>query len=175
MKKLFVMIILISQGAIAMTVPQQAINLVKQFEGLRLTAYKDIAGNLSIGYGHFNSTPPPCTDCMVITEAQANSMLDNDLEHILSLIQGHVSVDLTDNQLAALLSFAFNLGQNALINSTLLKDLNDGNIDAAADAFLAWDHSNGTVVPGLARRRAAERALFLTPDTEGANDVVASN
>lgn len=158
-----------------MIVPQAAKNLIKEFEGLRLTAYKDIAGNLSIGYGHFNATPPPCTNCMVITEDQADGMLENDLDHTLSIIQGHIKADVTDNQLSALLSFAFNLGVNALINSTLLKDLNNGNIQQAADSFLLWDHSHGAIIPGLARRRAAERKLFLTPDTEGVTDVVAGN
>ncbi len=154
-----------------MTVPQAAKNIIKQFEGLRLTSYQDVAGNWSVGYGHFNATPPPCTDCMVITETQADGMLENDLEHTLQAIRGHIKADVTDNQLSALLSFAFNLGVNALINSTLLKDLNNGNVEAAADSFLLWDHSHGTVIQGLSRRRAAERKLFLTPDTEGEVDV----
>jgi lysozyme len=164
--KLVFMILLISKGVLGMTVPEQAVQIVKQFEGLRLTAYRDPVGLLSIGYGHFNSTPPPCVDCMVITEKEADSMLQNDLEHILSLIQGHIAVDLTDNQLAALISFAFNLGQNALINSTLLKELNAGNTQAAAEQFELWVHAGGQTLPGLVARRAAEKELFLTPDKE---------
>jgi lysozyme len=167
--KLLVLVLslLISSGKVfAVTVPEAAVTIVKQFEGLRLTAYRDPVGLLSIGYGHYNSTPPPCTDCMVITEAQADSMLENDLEHILSLIQGHIAVDLTENQLAALLSFAFNLGQNSLINSTLLKEVNSGNFTGAAEEFTLWVHAGGQVLPGLVARRNAEKELFLTPDGE---------
>lgn len=154
-----------------MVVPKQTKQLIKQFEGLKLKTYKDVAGKLTIGYGHYNATPPSCVDCMVITEQQAESMLDNDLEHILSQIQGHISVDLTDNQLAALISFAFNEGPHALISSTLLKKVNSGDFDQAAFQFLNWDFAGGVEVKGLLNRRTAEQRLFLTPDTEGETDV----
>ena len=158
-----------------MTIPKVAIDLIKQFEGLRLKSYQDSAGYFTVGWGHKNATPPPCDDCTVFTADQAENVLNTDLEHVLSQIQGHIGVDLTDNQLAALLSFAFNLGPNALINSTLLKKLNSGDTQGAADQFLAWDRAGGVVIPGLARRRAAEQKLFLTPDTEGTTDVIAGN
>lgn len=154
-----------------MTVPKQTKDLVKKFEGLKLTPYKDSVGIATVGYGHVGLTPPPCDGCTVISEFQAENMLDNDLEHVLSLIQSHIKVNVTDNQLAALLSFGFNLGPNALINSTLLKELNSGNMEVAADEFLKWTHAKGQVLPGLVIRRSAERKLFLTPDTEESIDV----
>ncbi len=147
-------------------VPKQTKDLIKQFEGLRLKAYLDIAGKCSIGYGHYNLTPPTVTPDMIITQDRANSILDIDLEHTLSLIQGHISADLTDNQLAAILSFSFNEGAHAFINSTLLKELNAGNIEAAADEFLKWERAGNQIIAGLKDRRIAERELFLTPDTE---------
>lgn len=150
-----------------MIVPKQAKEIIKKFEGLRLTAYKDSVGVSTVGFGHTKLTPPPCTDCMVITEQQANGMLENDLEHTLSMIQGHIKADLTDNQLSAVLSFAFNLGANAFIKSTLLKELNNGNIDKASNEFLKWNKAGGKILAGLTKRRVAERELFLTPDLDG--------
>jgi lysozyme len=165
MKTLFLLLAL-NGSAQAMTVPQAAIDLVKQYEGLRLNAYQDSVGYWTVGFGHKNMTPPPCENCTVVTAQQAESMLENDLEYVLSLIQGHISADLTDNQLAALLSFAFNLGAHSLINSTLLKELNAGNTESAAEQFDLWVHAGGVTLPGLVTRRNAEKTLFLTPDTE---------
>ena len=61
-----------------------------------------------------------------------------------------------------MVSFAFNLGTGALAHSTLLRDLNVGNYQAAADQFLRWNHAGGRVLAGLTRRRQAERKLFLS-------------
>jgi lysozyme len=151
---------------VLIAVPKQALDIVKKFEGLRLTPYKDAVGNPTVGYGHFNLTPPPCDGCTVITQGQADAMLYNDLEHVLHRIHGMIGVDLTDNQLSALASFAFNLGLNNFANSTLLEELNKGNFDNASNEFLRWNHAGGNVLPGLTARRTAERELFLTPDTE---------
>lgn len=156
---------------VEMFVPKQTKDLIKQFEGLKLKAYKDPVGLLSVGYGHYNIIPPTVTPDMVITEDRADSILEMDLEHTLSLIQGHISADLTDNQLAAILSFSFNEGAHAFINSTLLKELNAGNIEAAADEFLKWQRAGNQTLKGLEVRRAAERELFLTPDMENETNV----
>ncbi len=147
-------------------VPQQAIDFVKKFEGLRLSTYKDAVGINTIGFGHVALTPPPCIDCMVITQDQADALLYNDLEHVLQHIHGMIGVDLTDNQLSALASFAFNLGLHNFANSTLLKKLNSKDFDGAANEILRFNHAGGRVLPGLTARRIAERELFLTPDTD---------
>lgn len=155
-------------------VPGQAIDIVKKFEGLRLVPYLDAVGKPTVGYGHFNLTPPPCDGCTVITQDQADALLYNDLEHVLQHIHGLIGVDLTDNQLSALASFAFNLGLHNFASSTLLEELNKGNFDTASNEFLKWNHAGGKVLSGLTARRVAERELFLTPDTEGVQ-VVAGN
>lgn len=74
-----------------------------------------------------------------------------------------VKVSINDNQFAALVSFAYNVGVNNLRNSTLLKNVNEGKFQVAADEFLKWTKAQGVVLPGLVKRREAERRLFLTP------------
>ena len=75
-----------------------------------------------------------------------------------------VQVPLTNNQAAALTSFAFNEGTAALRNSHLMLELNAGNTQTAADCFGQWVYAGGKYVQGLANRRDQERALFLKPD-----------
>jgi lysozyme len=72
-----------------------------------------------------------------------------------------VHVPLTQNQFDALVSFVFNLGVGNFRTSTLLKKLNAGDNDGAAQEFGRWIHAGGKALPGLVRRREAERALFL--------------
>jgi lysozyme len=154
-------------------VPPQAVEIIKQHEGLRLEVYQDSAGHYTIGYGHKNATPPPCDSCTrPVTPEVAEGLLKNDLEFIAHEIQQFITTDLNDNQMSAVISFAFNLGAHAFAGSTLLKEINAGNFDNAADEFLKWDHAGGRVLPGLLARRTDERNLFLKGDT---NAVVASN
>lgn len=113
---------------------------------------------LTIGYG--------CTHVvskgMTITQEQAEERLGYDLQDTLNRVEAQVDVPLTDNQLAALLSFTFNEGAQHLHDSTLLKLLNEKLYSQAADAFLKWMKVRGNPVPGLLRRREAERTLFLS-------------
>ena len=96
---------------------------LKQWEGLRLTAYKDSGGVLTIGYGH---TGPDVKAGMTITEAQAEMLLMRDLSRFEQSVERSVKVPLTDNQFGALVSFAYNVGTEAFERSTLLKKLNEG-------------------------------------------------
>jgi lysozyme len=75
-----------------------------------------------------------------------------------------VAPALSDNEFAACVSLAFNIGVGAFETSTLARYLKLGQKGAAATQFLLWDHQGGEVLSGLRRRRIAERALFLTPD-----------
>jgi lysozyme len=143
-------------------IPQKAIDLVKHFEGLRLKAYKDIVGVLTIGYGHVNTTPPHVTDGMVITESEAEQFLANDLDHVIQCLCNFVTVPLNSDQTSALASFCFNLGLGAFKSSTLLKKLNSSDYDSAAKEILRWDKAGGKVLPGLTKRRQAEYVLFTT-------------
>jgi lysozyme len=137
---------------------QAGLDLIKSFEGLRLDAYKDIVGVLTIGYGH---TGADVTEGLSISEDQAQDLLKTDLARFEAGVEEAVTSDLTDNQFAAIVSFAYNLGLGNLRSSTLLKLVNAGNMDSAADEFPKWDRAGGQVSEGILRRRNAERDLFL--------------
>lgn len=133
------------------------LTLIKQFEGLRLQAYKCPADRWTIGYGH--TADVSAND--VITEAQAISLLCQDVAESERAVNQYVHVPLTKNQFDALVSFVFNLGVGNFRTSTLLKKLNAGDDNGAAQEFGRWIHAGGKALPGLVRRREAERALFL--------------
>ncbi len=140
-----------------------ALNMIKSFEGLRLTSYQDMVGVWTIGWGCTQGVTPN----MTITEDQAEQMLADALAAHQMAVESYLIVDVNDNQFGALVSFDYNLGDSSLHTSTLLKLLNEGNPTAAAEEFLKWDHAGGQVVAGLLRRRQAERALFLQPISDG--------
>ncbi|SMH56803.1 lysozyme [Azospirillum agricola] len=139
---------------------QAAVDLVKHFEGLYLSAYRCPAGVATIGYGHTAGVVMGET----ITPAQAEAFLSADLTAAAGQVDGLVRVALTPDQRGALASFVFNLGSGSLASSTLLKLLNTGDYDGAAGQFGRWVYAtvNGvhTKLPGLVARRAAESALF---------------
>jgi len=133
------------------------LNIIKEFEGLRLQAYKCPADRWTIGYGH--TAGVSAND--VITEAQATSLLCQDVAESERAVNHYVHGPLTQNQFDALVSFVFNLGVGNFRTSTLLKKLNAGDNDGAAQEFGRWIHAGGKALPGLVRRREVERALFL--------------
>lgn len=133
------------------------IKLISDFEGLRLTAYKDIAGILTIGYGHTAGVKIG----MKITAAQAVAFLQADLIERELQIMHVLKVAAMQNQFDAMMSFVYNLGIGNFNKSGVLLHFNAGEIQQAADTFLHWNMSNGVVVAGLTRRRIAERAMFL--------------
>ena len=133
--------------------------LIKSFEGLELEAYLCPADIWTIGYGHTGNVKEGDS----ITKAEAEALLDKDLQTFRNGVKRLVKVPLNENQFGALVSFAYNLGLGSLQNSTLLKMLNAGDYTGSADQFLRWNKSGGKVLTGLVRRREAERAVFLTP------------
>ncbi|USS88183.1 SH3 domain-containing protein [Fructilactobacillus hinvesii] len=143
----------------------KGINLIKEIEGLRLHAYYDLGGVLTIGYGHTNNTASagtyPVYPGETITEDQAILILKADLVTYESAVNNAVTRKITQNQFDALVSFTYNLGAGTLYSSDLLKYVNEGNFNAAANEFQYYCHGNGKVIPGLVRRRSAEKALFL--------------
>jgi lysozyme len=152
-----------------MKLSNQGIDLIKNFEGLRLNAYCDAAGIWTIGYG---STMYPDGRAVkfgdkLATEPQAGTLLGNTLGRYEGAVNNYVKVLLNQNQFDALVSFAYNAGTGALKESTLLKKLNERDFPAAADQFLAWDKITNPqtgekqVCDTLASRRKAERQLFL--------------
>lgn len=135
------------------------IALIKNYEGLHLTPYLCPARVWSIGYGHTRTVRAG----MSITVADADLLLDDDLRLVERAVQRLVTVPLNDNQFAALVSFAFNVGISNVENSTLLKLLNRGWYEQVPAQLSRWNRAGGEVLGGLSRRRAAEGRLWNTP------------
>jgi GH24 family phage-related lysozyme (muramidase) len=139
-----------------------ACRLIQQFEGLRLDAYKDVAGLWTVGYGaRFLPDGSAVTEGCAISAAIADALLAANIAALADQVAGALRVEATAGQTAALISFAYNLGFGALRNSTLLRLFNAGNAAAAAEQFGAWVHAGGQVVEDLVNRRRSERAVFL--------------
>lgn len=148
-----------------MKTSDRGVALIKAHEGLRLTAYTDPVGVWTIGYGHTTAAGPPKVERgMKITDAGADAILRQDLAKFEGYVSSAVKVPLNQNEFDALVSFTFNLGPGNLRSSTLLKKLNAGDRAGAADEFLKWTKAGGKTLPGLVKRREAERALFRAPD-----------
>lgn len=144
---------------------QDGLTIIKHFEGLELRAYQDSVGVWTIGYGHTAAAGPPTVYAgQVISEAEAEAILKRDLELFEDGVRDLVKVPVNSNQFSALVSFSFNVGLGALAESTLLRKLNAGDYQGAADEFPRWVKAGGQTLPGLVRRRDAERALFLSQD-----------
>ena len=131
----------------------------KEFEGLRLTAYQDVGGVWTIGYGHTGSVMPG----MTITQAEADDLLRKDVQWAVDCVNRAVTVPVNQNQFDALVDFTFNIGCSAFQNSTLLRRLNAKNYAEAAEEFTRWKFVKGVEVAGLLRRREADKKLFTTP------------
>lgn len=139
---------------------ETAAKLIQQFEGCELVPYEDVAGKWTVGWGHLCL---PDDALNPITQEQADELFAADLAKTDAAVRELVTVPLTDNERAALLSFTFNLGSGNLAKSTLLKRVNEGNPRLAAVEFPRWSYAGGQRVDGLLRRRYAEQALFLKP------------
>jgi len=138
--------------------------LIKQFEGLRTCAYLDAAGIWTIGYGH---TGEEVRSGVRIDAAQADGLLHQDLRAAEEAVRALVTTPLAQASCDALVSFVFNVGANAFAGSTLLRKLNAGDAEGAAAEFERWRYAGGGILPGLLRRRIAERTLFLSPHPAG--------
>jgi lysozyme len=142
-------------------IPKAAVDLVKKYEGRKLTAYKCPAGIWTCGYGE---TGPDIKEGVVWTIWEAEDRLKSSLAKRGEIVDRLVKVPITDNQRASLVSFVYNVGERALKESTLLKLLNKGETEKAAEEFPRWNKANGRVLAGLTARRCAERDLFLKKD-----------
>jgi|ERR1035437_6026362 lysozyme len=135
---------------------QAGIDLIKQFEGCVLDAYLDSVSIPSIAYGHIEGVQMG-DSC---TQEQADAWLASDIQHTATAVDDAIAVHISDNQFAALVCLSYNIGITAFKNSTLLKLLNEGNVDDACLQFVRWDRAGGLEVQGLLNRRIAEQALF---------------
>ena len=141
-----------------MTPSPCAVALIKEFEGCRLTAYRDVRGIWTIGWGHTGHVQPgQCID-----QATADDWLSADLETASNPLQA--LGELTQMEFDALAGFIYNVGVARFLGSTLRRKLLAGDFKGAAAEFDKWIFAlvNGVMVeePGLIRRRSAERALF---------------
>ena len=141
-----------------MRVPQAAIDLSRHFEGFYARPYICPAGYWTIGYGHLCVKDHPAID-----EAQATSYLADDLQIGLRAAIKYCPVLLgePENKLAAIVDFVFNCGAGALQTSTLRRRVNECDWVSAGDELLRWVRGGGRVLPGLVRRRQAEKDMLL--------------
>lgn len=141
-----------------------AVALIAESEGLRLAAYRCPAGVPTIGWGETSGVHMGDT----CTKEQADRWLCEDLVDRVKAVRSMCQVQPSPNELGALVSLAYNIGRAGLTGSTVLRQHNAGNRDAAARAFGLWNKArvNGalTALPGLTARRAREAALYLTPE-----------
>ncbi len=146
------------------SVSPAAIELIKRFEGFRRTAAQLDDGRWTIGYGHTRSARAGVT----VTECDAEALLGYDLVDVQAAVNDWTFTPLTQNQFDALVCFVFNIGLEAFRHSTVLRRVNQGALLQAACAMEMWRKADfdgeRIVVDALVRRRAAEKALFLTPE-----------
>lgn len=153
-----------------MKLSETGIKVIKNFEGLRLTAYRDIAGVWTIGYGstRYHDGRPVRPGDKLASEQHASALFSNTLGQYEDAVNQYAKVPLTQPQFDALVSFTYNEGTGALKESTLLKKLNEKDYQSAADQFLVWDKITNPhtgekeVCITLSVRRKEERKLFLS-------------
>lgn len=140
-----------------MKISSSGIDLIKHFEGLRLRAYRDPAGILTIGYGHTETV----AEGQVITEAEAEALLRQDLDRFERGVSDLITAETHEWQFDALVSLAFNIGLGAFEGSTVLRRHNAGDYEGAGEAINWWNKAGGEVLAGLVRRRLAEEELYI--------------
>ena len=138
---------------------------IGHFEGFRADLYNDPVGHCTIGFGHLVHHGPingsePAEFKRGITRERALELLQQDAGSAAGAISSSVTVKLSVTQADALISFAFNVGNGAFQESTLLKLLNQGDYDSVPAQLNRWTKASGRTLPGLVTRRKAEGALF---------------
>lgn len=135
--------------------------LIKDFEGERLTVYKDAVGLPTVGVGHLVLPFDNLKVGQTISAERSRTLLRQDVERFEKCVNAAITQPLTQNQFDACVALAFNIGESAFKNSSVARELNRGHFTLAANAFLKWNKAGGKVLNGLTRRREAERKMFL--------------
>ena len=144
-----------------MKISSAGLSIIKEFEGFRAQAYKPIPSDpWTIGYGTTRGVKPGD----VMTRAEAEHRLRQELVEYERAVERATGGNATQPQFDALVSFAYNVGVKGMAGSTVIKRHNSGDHQSAARAFGLWNKAGGKTWPGLTRRRAAEAALYLTPE-----------
>lgn len=139
-----------------MKISEEGRSLIKKFEGCELKAYQCSADVWTIGYGHTKGVK----EGDEIDQIMAENMLQEDLRIFEGYVNDAVRVPLKQNQFDALVSWTYNLGVGNLKSSTMLKEINNGNLDRVPSEMARWNKAGGEVLEGLERRRKAEGLLF---------------
>lgn len=147
-----------------MNITKKGIDLMKEFEGLRLEAYQDIVGVWTIGYGNtYYEDGTKVKKGDKITKERALDLYTNIMNRFSDQVRNAiVNPDrISDTQFSAMVSLAYNIGIGAFKGSTLLKKVNANPCDPTIpNEFLRWNKAGGKVVNGLTRRRQAEADLY---------------
>lgn len=153
---------------------QEALDLIVEFEGFVPNWYKDPVGIWTVCYGHTDAAGSPLykdTKGKKFSISEGRAILAKDLESYEAAVRRQFKgVVLNENQFGALVSFCYNLGEGNLSKSTLRRKILNKDVLGAADEFLKWNKAGGKTLPGLVRRRKAERALFLKPVSQTSKD-----
>lgn len=171
-----------------MDITPDCIELIKHYESLHdgdlhkigLQAKKDCLGIWTIGYGHalFDKQGNPLRGdanqaiadkaCEGMTEADAGKLLGEDLDKFSAQLKPIIHIFCSDAMFSSCVSLAYNTGLGAFTTSTVLREMNKGNKVVAANGFLLFNkgtvNNKRIVLPGLVKRRKAERAMFLGQD-----------
>ena len=150
-----------------MKMSEEGLELIKEFEGCKLEAYKCPAGVWTIGVGStlYEDGSKVQKGDYLESEDEAMDLLALTLGKYEQSVAKNVHVPLTQNEFDALVSFTYNVGGANLASSTLLKLLNSGESKSiVAKEFHKWNKAGGKELAGLTRRRQAEARLFLAND-----------
>ena len=158
-----------------MSVNKATLDLIKRFEGCKLTAYQCSAGVWTIGVGTTAAAGLGIEPAkgMTITQDRAEDLLRQGVEKFAATVDALITAKVNANQFGACVSLAYNIGPTAFAKSTVLRELNAGNYDKAAAAFRMWNKAGGEVIQGLVNRREAEIKLFLTSPTADMHTIAA--
>ncbi|WP_144880546.1 lysozyme [Gluconacetobacter diazotrophicus] len=142
----------------------EATQLIQVFEGFESKPYQDSADIWTVGIGFTIWNHKPVTQYYPseVSSEESSSYLETLVSNLNVKLLEDITVSLTDNQNVALLSFCYNIGIEAFRNSTMLKDINEGDFSSAANEFPKWNQSAGKVVQGLVTRRSIEQKRFMT-------------
>ncbi len=145
-----------------MLMTEEGIDLIKQWEGLRTTAYRDPVGILTIGYGHTSMAGAPrVQERMQVTAAEAEAILRRDVALFAKHVSGALRTQISPAQFSAIVSFCYNVGAENFRKSSVLDAINRGDLSAVPRRLGLWTKAGGRVLPGLVKRRAAEAAMFV--------------
>lgn len=139
---------------------QAGLAILKHYESCELEAYLCPNRRWTCGWGETEGV----TRNTKWTQTYADERLEQSLRVREAAIEKLVTVSLTSNQFSSLVSFVYNVGVDAFSKSTLLRLLNKGDYSGASEQFRRWDKAGARILPGLTRRRIAERDLFMRKD-----------